>query len=357
MKIQAVRTLLLVTIFVIVIMCIYFALIPESYYLSRHFKPKNLTQGFPVVKDASFSLSRWGAALTNSSSVSRKVSSDMKTSIQIARDIYHTHGVVLFTMVNDAFFPFAASWCCNTAPMNNVHHRALFLTTDQMTGQRLSHLWPNITVVTLNSSQYAGSQEYSKAGYVRMMVERTRYILHLLEAGVRLLLFEVDCVWLSDPVPALLARHAEGDILATKVTDLDVTAGGFLLLNPTKATVKLWRHLTDKMDSLYRRLQNSQDAADVSEADNDQQYFTLLVRKKFAGVRVVHLPAELFPDGKWYKLPASERSSKPRPFLINNNWVVGEAAKMRRAKRFGHWFWNDEGKGSCNSTAVDSLFY
>ncbi|XP_070206104.1 uncharacterized protein [Littorina saxatilis] len=261
--------------------------------------------------------------------------------MKVVRAIYRRYGVVLFTMVNDAYFPFTASWCCNTAPMTNVHHRALFLTTDRTTGQRLTKRWPDVTVVTLNSSRFSGSQEYSKAGYVRMMVERTRYILHLLEAGVRLLLFEVDCVWLSDPVPALLARHAEGDILATKVTGREVTAGGFLLLNPTTATVKLWRRLTDKRDSLYRRLEKRKNFAAVSEGDNDQQYFTSLVRGKFAGIKVVYLPSDLFPDGKWYQLPAGERSLKPRPVLINNNWMVGNAAKIKRAQAFGHWFWNE----------------
>lgn len=274
--------------------------------------------------------------------------------VQAAADIFRRRGVVLFAVINDAYFDFAASWCCNTAAMGDLHERVLFVTMDVTTGQRLKTLWPKLTVVSLNASGLSGAQEYSKAGYVRITAERTRLVLLLLEAGLRVLLFEVDCLWLSDPLPLMTAQ--EGDIIATKVTSSADTASGFLLLNPTTATVSLWRRLTQAMMELHSRLEKSKDSHLVPEELDDQPFLTGLVKKKYAGIRIVYMPPETFPDGKWYGLPASARAARPRPVIINNNWVIGKDTKIRRAKAFGHWFWISD-SGTCNSTALHSLFH
>ncbi|XP_076434784.1 uncharacterized protein LOC143274752 [Babylonia areolata] len=270
--------------------------------------------------------------------------------LEVATEMHRQHGVVLFTMINDAFLDFAASWCCNTASFDHVHRHVLFLTTDLRTGQRLQSLWPEVTVAVVSSPQFLGAMAYSRASYVRLMVERTRFLLRLLESGVQLLLFEVDSVWLRNPLPLVLARQSEGDIVATRVSDRNKTAGGFLLLNPTPATVRFWQELTRMMDKLYDKIKKLKAQAAVSEGENDQEFFTTLVKKKFAGVKIVHLPAETFPDGKWYRLPEKKRQES-RPVLINNNWISGIKAKRQRAKNFGHWFW-DESEGRCNSSAL-----
>ena len=274
--------------------------------------------------------------------------------VQAAADIFRRRGVVLFAVINDAYCDFAASWCCNTAAMGDLHERVLFVTMDVTTGQRLKTLWPKLTVVSFNTSGFSGAQEYSKAGYVRITAERTRLVLLLLEAGLRVLLFEVDCLWLSDPLPLMTAQ--EGDIIATKVTSSADTASGFLLLNPTTATVSLWRRLTQAMMTLHPRLAKSKDSDVVPEHLDDQPFLTDLVKKKYAGIRIVYMPPETFPDGKWYGLPASARAARPRPVIINNNWVIGKDTKIRRAKAFGHWFWISD-SGTCNSTALHSLFH
>ncbi|XP_076461489.1 uncharacterized protein LOC143293980 [Babylonia areolata] len=275
------------------------------------------------------------------------------TLVEAARRIQRQHGVVMFCMINDAYFDFAASWGCNTAPLG-VHRHVLFLTTDLVTGQRLKSLWPNMSVVALDLPQFSGFRNYSKAGHVRMMTERTRFILHLLEAGVPMLLFEVDCLWLKDPLPFLLppSHAAQADIVGTKVSVADkfVVAAGFLLLHPTPTTILFWRQLTNDMDQLVASFRTLGNSNAVDETKNEQEYFTNLAKRKFAGINIAYLSDKVFPDGKWYSLPEKERQDS-RPILINNNWVIGKDSKRGRAKNFGHWFW-DEAQGKCNATAV-----
>ncbi|XP_076446358.1 uncharacterized protein LOC143283864 [Babylonia areolata] len=276
--------------------------------------------------------------------------------VQVARRIQLRHGAVMLCMINDAYFDFAASWGCNTAPLD-VHRHVLFLTTDVTTGQRLKCLWPEVSVVAMDPPQFSGFRNYSRAGHVRMMTERTRFILRLLEAGVPLLLFEVDCLWLKDPLPFLQPFHAAADIVGTRVNTVKpiVVASGFLLLHPTPTTVQFWRKLTDDLDQLVASFKKLGNTDRVSEADNEQRYFTRLARKQYAGINISYVPDAQFPDGKWYSLPEKKRRESC-PVLINNNWVVGKDGKRGRAKAFGHWFW-DEAQGKCNATAVNRLFH
>ena len=110
------------------------------------------------------------------------------------------------------------------------------------------------------------------------------------------------------------------------------------------------------MDNLHNKLKQKMASVPVSESLNDQQFFSSLVKSRYAGIKVGYLPAKLFPDGKWYQLPEHARSAKPQPVVINNNWVLGDAAKIRRAKAFGHWFWNED-SGVCNATALHNLYH
>lgn len=289
----------------------------------------------------------------NSSFISEKL-------VQAATAIAEKRGLVLFSVLNDAYFDLAASWLCNTAPLGDIHHHVLFLSTDMVTGQRLQNKWPNITVVSMRTSSFSGAQEYSKAGYVRLMVERTRFILHLVQSGLRLLLFEVDFVWLVDPLPTVLSQsnHTKADIVATRIHGLPtMVCGCFLLLNPTQVTIHLWTQLTQKMDKLYEQIAGRSASAGVSEGTNDQTFLSALLHQKYGGVQVAILPEALFPDGRWYTKPEL-RAAKSAPLIIHNNWVIGNAAKIRRAKKFNHWFLSKDSTKSnivCNMTAVRDL--
>ncbi|KAL8610023.1 hypothetical protein ACOMHN_045421 [Nucella lapillus] len=337
--------LLVVAIFLALAIVVYFTLTaPPALKRAGHSPAPQPTTPMP----------RWKVeALTGAGSVRTVDANNVSALVEMGREIHRQHGAVLFCMINDAYFDFAASWCCNTEPLG-LHSGVLFLTTDVRTGQLLKTLWPNVSVVALSTPQFNGYRNYSKVGHVRMMTERTRFLLKLLEAGVRVLLFEVDCLWLKNPLSEILPRHKEGDILGTRVAGKDVTAAGFLLLNPTPTTVKFWLRLTQKLDHLVSTLKTSRNTAAVAESKNEQEYFTALANNKFSGINIVHLSEDVFPDGKWYTWPEKKRKES-RPILINNNWVVGSEGKRRRAKAFGHWFW-DERNGVCNTTAIHRLF-
>ena len=276
----------------------------------------------------------------------------------VASSIAKEKGVVLFTVINDAYMDFAFSWLCNTAVLESVHQHVLFLATDISTGQRMRKQWPSVHVVSMNDTQGGGALEYSTAGYVRLMVQRTHLIQRLLQQNVRLLLFELDFVWLANPLPTILSQSEKthSDVVATKVYGTNLACGCFLLLNPTPATKTLWTRLTAKMDTLHKRIAQKGRSVPVAQSDNDQTYLSELINGRYGGIRVSYLSERLFPDGKWYQL-SHLQSLKPDPLVIHNNWIAGNHNKIVQAKKFGHWFLinSTDSDSICNVTLVRQL--
>ncbi|KAK3085471.1 hypothetical protein FSP39_003923 [Pinctada imbricata] len=259
---------------------------------------------------------------------------------KMALDISKEHTFVMVTLINAAYIPFTLSWLCNTKHMN-INQHVLFLTTDEQTDNMLKKYWPGVKSVVLQGIDSKGNETYSQVGYVKLMVKRTEALMSILEENVPIFLFEVDCLWLKNPVPFLLT-HQNFDIVSTKVSNRDsVIAGGFLYLSPNESTKRLWKELTRRMIALYNKIRALPPMKLISEGDNDQQYLSALIRNKYKGIKVKLLDAMDFPDGQWYKL-SKEKRQLSKPYIINNNWVVGNFEKIKRAKKWKHWFLKED---------------
>ena len=259
--------------------------------------------------------------------------------------IEHSRGgreALLVTLVNDAFLPFTLSWLCNTRDMG-IHSQVLFITGDSESTQRIKGSWPEVGAVQIDGV-HPGDQEYSRVGYVELMVRRSEILLQILEKNIPIFLFEVDCLWISNPLSNLMS-YRNVDIVVNAVSQrTNVIAGGFLYLHPTEASKNLWRALTVQLNKLGMKIRNSPKNAKVSESDNDQVYLSNLVFSNYGGLRYKVLSNDDYADGNWYKLSKERRMTLRKPYLINNNWVVGNAAKNKRAKEWGHWFLTENGE-------------
>lgn len=101
------------------------------------------------------------------------------------------------------------------------------------------------------------------------------------------------------------------------------------------------------------KIKNSAAEKLVSESDNDQQYLSKLVFSKYGGLRYKILSTEDYADGKWYSLSKEERNGRKTPLIINNNWVIGNPAKIKRAKAWGHWFLTES--GDCDPKKIQRI--
>ena len=199
--------------------------------------------------------------------------------VKIAEEIAKNSKTVLVTMINDAYLPFTYSWLCNTKEMN-IHDSVLIITTDEKSKDNLIRDWPEIHVVAMDMGGASGDQVYSHVGYVQIMIRRTEMLLSIVMADVELFLFEVDCLWLTNPVPELQKMN-DYDVLVNPVAErTGVYAGGFLYLFRTDKARALWKELTNQMQALGERIKSLPKDQYISEGDNDQIYFSGLINKK-----------------------------------------------------------------------------
>ncbi|XP_045199995.2 uncharacterized protein LOC123554136 [Mercenaria mercenaria] len=264
---------------------------------------------------------------------------DISHVVTIAKMASQHNGTVLVSVVNDAYLPFAYSWLCNTKHMN-IHKSVLVITMDGISKYKLNKDWPDVNVVKLNLDIPRGNQEYSSAGYLQIMIRRTEMLLELLKADIEVLLLEFDYMWFSNPLPNLQKMKGVDFLINPVTSDEVVYNGGFLYMFPTERSKALWSRVTEMMRDLGKQLEQKSDKYQVSEDDNDQIYFSTLVKEGFAEVKTQELPLHTYADGKWYDLPSWKRKHLPT-VVISNNFVLGNQNKVKRAKKWNHWFLRD----------------
>lgn len=275
-----------------------------------------------------------------------------KTLINIADQIKTNAGVILLAMVNDAFITMTNSWLCNVKPFG-IHKHVLFITTDKNSQKMIKYYWPDVAAVYIATLDIHGDQEYSKVGYVKMMHLRTQIIRVLLEHGFTLLLFETDCLWIENPLPDIKNHANNSDIVVAKPTHKHGYLGGFQLLISTGNTLKFYNEFSQMMWKLYNEISSYAASKSVPDYHNDQVYFSNLLEGKYKYLKLGILSPDKYIDGKWYIDYSEERRKQLKPYIINNNWVKGNSAKIARAKKWGHWFWHRN--NTCDEHQVNKV--
>ena len=195
--------------------------------------------------------------------------------IQRARIIGNYSKTIMVAVINDAYLHFAYSWLCNTKEME-IHKYILFITTDEYTSKRLKRDWPEVSVASMNISNLSGDRQFGEAGYLRVNVKRHQYIYQLLQQGFELLHFEVDCVWLQNPLPVLQAE-AGYDLLVNAVSGIKDYNSGFVYIFNTNKSVKVWELLAQRMTDLARQIAWANDRRHVRTENNDQPFWSDII--------------------------------------------------------------------------------
>ena len=182
---------------------------------------------------------------------------------------------------------------------------------------------------------------YGSYSYHAYGLFRTKMALRLLQQKMTLWLIEADAAWLQDPRAVVLATP--GDIVTaddlTRNHKDKVISTGFILLRPTEATVDAWNKLNKRFGTV---MQKAKDGLKMGNSGNEQMMFGSMIREKTINVNVSWLDPQLFVNGKDY-----ERINTPRvklPMVVQNNWIIGNVAKIARAKKWKHWYLDDNGR-------------
>lgn len=265
---------------------------------------------------------------------------------------------VSLTIVNQAFLETAQSWLCNVDEGGFRPPGLVWVAIDEVSFRQLADI-PNSETVRLSSAQgRENALDFGKKGYWCLMLERTKLLRDLLNAGITVFLFETDQVWLRDPLPFIRRLRGNGnevDLIATLDAGREL-GGNFLVLNPSLPMRKLYNEVYRRFEDEFRiKNVESWGPKQIKLIANDQTILTHLAlydqtfKRKFPIILRI-LDQELFACGQWYRNSTKYNTTRSKsPIMINNNWISGVSQKKRRLIKFGHWFLMN---GTCNSTLV-----
>uniref|UniRef100_A0A7S0ES03 Nucleotide-diphospho-sugar transferase domain-containing protein n=1 Tax=Hanusia phi TaxID=3032 RepID=A0A7S0ES03_9CRYP len=256
--------------------------------------------------------------------------------------------IVILHFINSAFMPFMLSWLCNTQQMTGVHERTLVVTTDRGSEERVRTFSTRVHTMFLEGyNNINGDLDFDSLGYRRMLKARIEIITSVLEKSDLLFLTEPDAIWITNLLEIKDFVGSQADLTGFD-DELGGKGAGFVLMRNNAAISCLWRKLLQKQELTLAPYQGQPNEI-VTYDDNDQKYFNALIQDMEAAgmLRSATMDTCRFRTGKWYRREEWKdyfACMNVVPDIVNFNWMVGNQAKIQRAKLFGHWFLEEDGQ-------------
>ena len=276
---------------------------------------------------------------------------------------------LLVMMGNKAFVPFIQSWLCNTAHMEGVHERTLLLFTDdghralQFNDYGVAYVGSASANLTNELSE---DMKYGTYGYWRLVQLRVHVVASLLRAGIPFLLCEPDAVWVQNPLHDR-ALYSSAEMVYFSDNG-QIPGFGFMRLWPTHNIVSLFASLEMEFGRQMPSPLTEASTEIVVTPEQDILY-SLLMHHGWLD-RIERLRPTKYVSGTWYAQETihfktggqwieihgyqvrKDCKAEGMPYVINNNWAVANDVKISRAKRWGHWFLQNESAGTCRNSSV-----
>lgn len=269
---------------------------------------------------------------------------------------------LLVMMGNKAFLPFIYNWLCNTAHMEGVHERTLLLFSDDGDQAFKSSAF-GVQALQVDRSleqEFQASQDYDSFGYWLLVQLRVQVIVRLIDAGVPFLLCEPDALWVQNPLddPAL---RTSADLVGFDDHN-GIPGFGFMRVRPSTGVRLLFHEMEQQYSAQMPKLRKAAHAR--FHVDGEQNILHRLLENKrskpYKDLTFQMLSRHKYVSGKWYDGGRGGDGRGVRdscrkhgmPYVINNNWIVGNGPKITRARRWGHWFLQGEGEGSGAASAA-----
>jgi len=254
-----------------------------------------------------------------------------ETAFKNIESVQIRNGFVFLQMINAAYIPMTLNWICGVS--TSVLEKCVFLATDTIAAEKLKELQMNVLHQNMNSVEL----RFGTRDYYLYMLQRTKIVEQLLERGINTWIIESDATWLHDPSNELV-KYQNYDVIAghdgTLVDINPQPQAGFIFLNATERTLRLWRHIRRRQEIQLRIFRFFR----TRMAGNEM----LILRKQLHMVRWTLFDSRTFVSGLWYTDEYTR--SQTNPFVIQNNWLAGNNAKIERAKLWAHWFLDSNGE-------------
>ena len=255
------------------------------------------------------------------------------------------NGTVLLSLVDELYVAMAINFYITSLKPYDIRNY-LMVTMDKVTCHKLSA--SSINCLYYRSNITPNSPDLDVIGSDRfneMMNIRTDLITQALEIGISVLHCDVDVTFTKYPLKYIPCRKSSCH-MAT-LLDEKVPNAGFALIHPSALPV--YRHM--------------QQLASLNQSMDDQTQLHEAIRaRREAGMpfNLLRLPVQQFQYGKLYyengkRMYADSAKKCGQCIVIHNNWIIGIANKVYRAKELHQW--NYDADGYYSSTKARYITY
>lgn len=190
---------------------------------------------------------------------------------------------------------------------------------------------------------------FGERDYFHMMVVRTRLIADITAAQLPLFLFECDAAVRENFVRSFVdaAVASQSDLVGFQDEPRDAGRqpnAGFIYLTNRTAVAPFWHTIATRFEQAFDRVPHN-DTKKIRTVLNDQLVMRELLNKKQAAATIHMMDPLRYWSGQTLDDP-KQAAAIARAHVVLFNFVIGNAAKRRRAIKHGLWFY-DEAREQC----------
>lgn len=268
--------------------------------------------------------------------------------LDLASEISSNFGFVTLVYTNTAYVEMTKSFVCNILALEEDQiDQFLFVSSSQAATDELTAFNDRLQVVTVHTNSKAAN--FGTFEYYSITLDRLELQNNLLQRGLNVFVVEADATWFSVHVfKSVILRLKEFDFVTADDNfndgDYSLVSAGFLACRSTNRTRIFFADYVADYRSKLLPLRHHRGKLSLP---GEQVHMTFRLRE--SNLTVSWLDVCEFSSGKWYS-SAKLREKCPTPMVLQNNWIVGNKEKMKRARNWGHWFL--DATCSCSTNSV-----
>ncbi len=259
--------------------------------------------------------------------------------LSVSRQILKRKHFVYVMFINSAYISFAKSWVCNLQEIDETVLASTIMFTDSIhTRSAMLNFNGRLNVYTIPTNT-SGSVEYGHYDYYALTLHRLRIQAALILNDIHVMLIEADAVWLDRRIDmqlnTIFAIHelisADNHNFAQDTKEISAGFSGYRSSRSVKLMFK--RYVEDYNRQLEKYVNVSGFIGDIGE----QMLLTQILRE--GNYAVYWLDSCEYASGAWYdKEKRSSRCRLKDVKVLQNNYIVGNDAKIARAQTWHHWY-------------------
>ena len=278
-----------------------------------------------------------------------QLSDQMYRAIEAGRGMMRHRRFAYVMFLNSAYIPFTQSWICNTLLEDEtVLQNTIFFADCTETRIELESFRSDIDVFTI-PIELSGSLEYGHLDYYQLTLHRLKIQNELLQNGISVMLVEADAAWLKPGVDSQLSQLFRlHEIISADnhnyATDAKEISAGFSGYKSTPSVKKLFSTYVRRYEATLKKYEGQ--GGFIGDVGEQVLLSRMLSTLKF---NVHWLDSCEYASGAWYTFKEySARCELSTVKVLQNNYLLGNEAKVTRAKLWGHWYLDSDEKRCSN---------